>query len=164
MTNEEIFNKNIKIAYKVAYKYQNCGIEFDELEQLCLLGLWKAIITYRKESSALSTYAYSVIRNEICMYLRKNKKHALNKHLSDIVVDNITLEEVIADDNDHMGELERKIYIEDYIKKLKKASLKERKIIDLKIKGATQQDIAKILNISQPQVSRTIKKMKKYLE
>ena len=46
MTNEELFNKNINIAYKLAWQYKNSGIDMEDIKQICLYALWKAVITY----------------------------------------------------------------------------------------------------------------------
>ena len=48
MTNEEMFTENIRLAYKNAQHYKNCGIEYEDLEQICLYALWKAVLTYHK--------------------------------------------------------------------------------------------------------------------
>lgn len=49
MSNEEIFNKNIKIAFKLVQQYKNAGIELEDLKQMSLMGLWKAVITYKED-------------------------------------------------------------------------------------------------------------------
>ena len=65
MTNKEIFNNNINIAYKIANKYLiNYRNEYEDIKQVALLGLWKAVLTF-KNGYAFSTYAYPVIQNAI---------------------------------------------------------------------------------------------------
>lgn len=79
MTNEEMFNKNINIAYKIANKYlDNYKNEYEDIKQIALLGLWKAVLTF-KNTYAFSTYSYKVIFNEINHYLRNRKKAYLNE-------------------------------------------------------------------------------------
>jgi len=119
MTNEEIFEKNINLAYKYAHGYKNCGMDFDDVIQLCLLGLWKAIQTYDGKHQ-LSTYAYLVMRNELYMVLaRKEKKYKEN------VVETIDNEDELdwrfADKRDFTEDLIDKIEHEEKLKKVKEA-------------------------------------------
>ena len=59
---------------KIANKYRaNYSEEFEDIKQLALIGLWKAVTRYNGKN-ALSTFAYVVIQNEINLYLRKIKK------------------------------------------------------------------------------------------
>ena len=163
----EIFNSNIKIAYKIAQQYKNCGIECEDLKQMCLLGLWKATITYKNDKGiAFSTYSYRVIQNELNHYLRNNRKYFTNKYFSEEIGENITLEDAIADKHNKIEELENKLDNDLYINKIKTSPLKinERKTFELYLKGYKQDKIAKIIGCSQPQISRYIKKLKKNLE
>ena len=68
MTKEEMFNKNIKLAYKIANKYRiNHSNEIEDIKQIALIGLWKAVTRYNGKNT-LSTFAYVVIQNEINLY------------------------------------------------------------------------------------------------
>lgn len=163
MTNEELFYKNIKLAYKMAWRYQNSGIEIEDLKQISLYALWKAVITFKSNKNiAFSTYSVRVIQNELNYYLRKEKKHLNNKSLSDEIGENIVLEDIISDEKNEIEQremvMDNEKYLENICKSLK--TDKQRKIITMYINGSTQQKIAKKLGISQPQVSRIIKKMK----
>ena len=89
MTKEEMFNKNIKIAYKIANRYlTNYASEYEDIKQIALMGLWKAVSTFNN-THAFSTYAYTVISNEINYYLRTVKKHyntiSLKREVKDLI-------------------------------------------------------------------------------
>lgn len=166
MTNEEFFTENIGLAYKNAQHYKDCGIEYEDLKQICLYALWKAVLTYHKEKGfAFSSYAYRVIQNEVNYYLRRNHKYFTDKHFSSIVYDNITLEDVLADTNNEMEKIEKSIDNENYIAKIRNSNMKEKEkqVLELSLKGYKQLQIAEVLKCSQPQVSRIIKKLRRKL-
>lgn len=167
MTNEEMFNQNIKIAYKLVQQYKDCGIEIEDLKQICLLALWKATQTFKSDKGyTFSTYSYRVIQNEVNYYLRQNRKYFTNRYFSEKVIDNITLEDILADERDLIEELENNIDNENIFNLIKNAALKndEKIVIELSLKGYRQQKIAEIIGCSQPQVSRYIKGIRKKLE
>lgn len=75
MTNEEIFNNNVNIAYKIANRYRtNYYEEIEDIRQIALMELWRCIVNW-DHVHALTTYAYLCIPNKINMYLRHVKKH-----------------------------------------------------------------------------------------
>lgn len=166
MTNEEMFNNNIKLAYKNAQRYKNCGIEHEDLQQICLYALWKAVLTYKQEKGiAFSSYAYRVIQNEVNFYLRKNRKYFKNKYFSEIVCENIKLEDILADTHNEIEKIESRIDNENYIRRIRNSNMKEkeRQVLELSLKGYKQKQIAETIECSQPQVSRIIKKLRSSL-
>lgn len=163
MTNEEMFNKNINIAYKIANRYLiNYANEYEDIKQVALMGLWKSVLTF-KNTYAFSTYAYTVISNEINWYLRTIKKNNNTISLKQEIKENITLEDILSDKNNYIEELENSLDIENYIIQIKNSKLKrkEKMVFELSLRGYKQDRIAKIIGCSQPQVSRLIKKIRK---
>lgn len=163
MTNEEIFNNNINIAYKIANKYMyNYIEEIEDIRQIALIELWRSIENW-DHIHALTTYAYIRISNEINMYLRRLKKHEKNVSINTIVYskdDNIELEDVIEDPNDLIDCLLDDMTIKDVLNKLILTDI-ELKVIKFKKTGLTQKQIAKELNMTQPGVSRCQNRIKK---
>lgn len=162
MTNEELFNTNIKIAYKIASTYLvNHKNEYEDIKQLALLGLWKAVLTF-KDTHKFSSYAYPVITNEINYYLRRNKKLKNNVSIEQETGEGITIGDTLKDEIDYIEKIEDKEAIDKFIqKKFTKLKPQEKRIWLLTISGKRQKYIAKKLNISQAQVSRTLNKFKK---
>lgn len=162
MTNEEMFEKNIRIAYKIANRYKiNYLSEYEDIKQMALLGLWKAVLTF-KNTHAFSTYAYVVIANEINHYLRKCKRvKDLNVSINTIVFDDLTLEDILKGE-DNIEELLENIVFLELGQKLNTIQFTdtERKVIELSRKGRTQSQIAKELKTSQPRISRMKKNIK----
>ena len=147
MTNEEMFNKNINIAYKIANRYLvNYANEYEDIKQVALMGLWKAVLTFN-DTHAFSTYAYTVISNEINMYLRTIKKNNSTISLKQEVKENITLEDILADKNNYIEKLENSLDIENYIVQIKNSKLKEKEkiVFELSLRGYKQDKIAKII-------------------
>lgn len=106
MTNDEFFNNTTPIAYKIAWSYRGCGIEIDDLKQMSLLGLWKAVLTFKEgKGSNFCTYAYRVIQNEINLKLRRVKQEKNNKHLYDEIEENLTIADIVSDEHDYIADL-----------------------------------------------------------
>lgn len=163
MTNEELFNQNVKLAYKIAWSYRSCGVEFEDVKQMCLLGLWKAVKTFKNDKGVIfATYAVRVMQNEVNQYLRKNKKYLNNKSLSDKIKENIFLEDIIPNEKNEIEQKEEAIDSEKYLERIYKnvKTDKQKRVITMYINGSTQKKIGEKLGISQPQVSRIIKKMR----
>ncbi|NPA16873.1 sigma-70 family RNA polymerase sigma factor [Persephonella sp.] len=59
-----------KVASKIYYRLPKGDIEFDDLVNVGVIGLIKAIEKYNKDKAKFSTYAYIKIRGEILDYLR----------------------------------------------------------------------------------------------
>ncbi len=59
-----------KVASKIYYRLPKGDIEFDDLVNVGVIGLMKAIQKYDKDKAKFSTYAYIKIRGEILDYLR----------------------------------------------------------------------------------------------
>ena len=167
MTKEEIFELNIKLAYKMAWKYKNCGIEFEELKQICCMGLWKAILTYKCEKGALSTYSYLVIRNEVNLFLRRIKKDKNTISIETKIKDNITILDTLCEIESCIDRVHDKIEIKELkvtaLQAFKGLKDREKIVYKLMIKGKKQKDIAKLLGITQTQVSRLETKIKQRL-
>lgn len=161
MTNEEMFEQNMRLAYKLANKYSvNHAHEIEDIKQIALMGLWKAVLAYDKQRSKFCTFAVRVILNEINMYLRKNKKRKERQEvsLSTIVFDNVTLEDTIQDSRNDIEDLEDRIEKQE-IREIKNKELRKMKKIHQEIylcleKGMKQREIAKKMNLSQAAISR----------
>ena len=164
MSNEELFNKNINIAYKIANRYKiNYPNELEDITQIALMGLWKCVLNYN-DKYELSTYAYTVIPSQINMYLRHIRKHEKNISINTIVCDDdaksLTLEDILDDKNNYVDNVINKINFENIFKDIEMNN-RERKIIILRLNGYTQSKMTNVLNITQGQISRIEKELRK---
>ena len=70
---QELIEHNLRLVVYIARRFENTGINIEDLISIGTIGLIKAIGTYRTEKNIkLATYASRCIENEILMYLRKN--------------------------------------------------------------------------------------------
>lgn len=169
MTKEEMndmFNKNINIAYKIANTYRiNYPNEYEDIKQIALLGLWKAIKCYNPKW-ALSTIAYKTIYNNINYYLRQVKKHADHDFSLQTVFipgeksNDVTVEDLIEDESDLIEDMLLNIDIHAAMDSLN-LSPTEEQFLELKKQGMSQREIGLEMNRSQAQISRIQTKLKK---
>lgn len=162
---EKLIIDNEKLVYHVI-KQLHLYSQIEEYWDIGVIGLCKAAKTFNKSNgSKFSTYAYICIKNSILMSIRDHKRQAdyyaisietpinydKNGHeqkLEDIIPD-YSLEDDIYDN-------ENKTMLKNAIEKL---NGKDKEIIDLYFyKNMKQREISKLLNTSQANVSRLIRK------
>ena len=70
---KELIEHNLRLVVYIARRFENTGINIEDLISIGTIGLIKAVGTYRLDKNIkLATYASRCIENEILMYLRKN--------------------------------------------------------------------------------------------
>lgn len=170
MTKEELekmFYNNINLAYKISNKYViNYKYEIDDIQQIALFGLWKSVLTYDKTKKyKFSTYAYSIISNEINYYLRSVKKRYEDISINTPITDDFVIEDILKDDKNAIDILLDHLTYEElysYINIIQNP--KHKKIYLLYInQNYTQLELAKKFNMSQTNISKIIRNMNKKL-
>lgn len=150
--------------------YNINGLELADLYQEGLIGLLTAIDTFNKEKNILFyTYATVCIRTSILSEIRKsfrNKNRILNNSCSlDSLFDNRkdNLYEIIKDEgSDPSKILDDKESKDELINKITKLLSKNEKVIfDLKLKGASNKEIATLLNKEKKQIENTLFRISK---
>ena len=69
----KLIEHNLRLVVYIARRFENTGINIEDLISIGTIGLIKAIGTYQlSKNIKLATYASRCIENEILMYLRKN--------------------------------------------------------------------------------------------
>lgn len=166
-----LIERNLRLVAHVVKKYSQSECDNDDLISIGTIGLIKAISSFKPDKGVrLATYAAKCIDNEILMSLRANKKRQNEVLLQDPVGKDkdgreITLiDKLSADCEDVFDEVDVKLQLSALYKSMKKIlTPREKKIIELRYGLAggnvyTQQDIAKMMNISRSYVSRIEKK------
>ena len=70
-----LVERNLRLVVYIAKKFENTGIDLEDLISIGTIGLMKAINTFNTgKNIKLATYASRCIENEILMYLRRNNK------------------------------------------------------------------------------------------
>src|SRR5690606_884512 len=170
-----LIERNLRLVVYIAKKFENTGINIEDLISIGTIGLIKGVNTFNPEKKIkLATYASRCIENEILMYLRRN-----NKVRSEVSFDEplnidwdgneLLLSDVLGTDDDIIyrnieEEVDRTI-LRDALNKL---SDREREIRELRfgLNGEgekTQKDVADLLGISQSYISRLEKRIIKRL-
>ena len=73
----ELIERNLRLVVYIARRFENTGVNMEDLISIGTIGLIKAVSTFDLTKSArLSTYAARCIDNELLMMLRAKKKHS----------------------------------------------------------------------------------------
>jgi len=162
--------KHQRLVFHIIKKYpipQDGPLEYNDYVSSGLYGLYKAINTFDiNKDIKFATYASTCINNEIRMMLRKLKKHRNTTYIDEILT--IDTEGHKLTYNDIISDIKSDIAYDDFIFKDTIKDIKltdiEKQIVQLRIDGKTQKEIANILNFSQSYVSRILQKIKKKIE
>ena len=167
----ELIQRNLRLVVYIARKFDNTGVDNDDLVSIGTIGLIKAINSFRADKNIkLATYASRCIENEILMYLRRTAR--LKSEVSfdeplntDFDGNELLLSDVLGTSADTVyGDIESNAEKEQLKEALKKLTDRERKIMFLRFglgggSEMTQKDVADMLGISQSYISRLEKKI-----
>lgn len=166
-----LIERNLRLVVYIARRFENTGINIEDLISIGTIGLIKAINTYDSEKNIkLATYASRCIENEILMHLRKtnNQKHEISFDEplnTDWDGNELLLSEILGTDSDMiMRPLEDDVDKELLIDAMSKLSDREQRIIIMRfgLGGAeerTQKEVADYMGISQSYISRLEKRI-----
>ncbi len=167
-----LIERNLRLVVYIARKFENTGINVEDLISIGTIGLIKAINTFKVDKKIkLATYASRCIENEILMYLRRNSKTKSEVSIDEpLNVDWEGNELLLSDILGTEGDLISKNIEEEVDKTLlnqamDKLSGRERQIVQMRFgilpetEERTQKEVADILGISQSYISRLEKKI-----
>ena len=171
-----LIERNLRLVVYIARKFENTGVNVEDLISVGTIGLIKAVNTFDPDKKIkLATYASRCIENEILMYLRRNSKvKAEISFYEPLNIDwdgnELLLSDILGTENDVVYNL-----IEDEVDKqllmvaMKKLSEREKEIVNLRfgLNGQgekTQKEVADMLGISQSYISRLEKRIIKRLK
>ncbi len=168
---QTLIERNLRLVVYIARRFENTGIQLEDLISIGTIGLIKAIHTFRPDKNIkLATYASRCIENEILMYLRKHAVQRTEVSLdeplhSDWDGRELLLSDVLGTDADVVL---RPIEADADRRALQQAvshlSPRERDIISLRFglggrKELTQKEVAQRMGISQSYISRLEKRI-----
>ena len=171
-----LIERNLRLVVYIARKFENTGVNVEDLVSVGTIGLIKAVNTFDPSKKIkLATYASRCTENEILMYLRRNNKvKAEISFYEPLNIDwdgnELLLSDILGTENDVVYNL-----IEDEVDKqllclaMKKLSEREKEIVNLRfgLNGCmekTQKEVADLLGISQSYISRLEKRIIKRLK
>ncbi len=168
---DKLVEHNLRLVVYIAKKFENSGVNIEDLISIGTIGLIKAVNTFRLDKNIkLATYASRCIENEILMYLRKVSGQKLDISLdeplnTDWDGNELLLSDVLGSDgleiNDNVEQEDEKRILYSCMEDL---SDRERLIMNMRFgmcgeKEHTQKEVADELGISQSYISRLEKRI-----
>ncbi len=167
----KLIEHNIRLVIYISKKFENTGVDSEDLISIGAIGLIKAVKSYKYEKNIkLATYASRCIENEILMHLRKVVRQkgeiSIDEPLNvDYDGNELLLADILSNENDNVG---LKIEMDEEKRLLYKAieslNQTEREIMEMRFglggnQELTQKEVADKLGISQSYISRLEKKI-----
>ena len=166
-----LIERNLGLVVFIARRFENTGINIEDLISIGSIGLIKAIGTYRREKNIkLATYASRCIENEILMYIRKTSAQKAEISLDEPINmdydgNELLLSDVLGTDDDMIFRpLEDRVDLCILRQALTELPDREREIVLMRYglygyKELTQKEIAERMGISQSYISRLEKRI-----
>ena len=168
---QRLIEHNLRLVVFIARRFENTGINLEDLISIGTIGLIKGINTYRRDRNIkLATYASRCIENEILMYIRKTANQKAEISLDEPINmdcdgNELVLSDILGtDDNVVTGRLEEAVDLQLLRQALSRLPPREQEIIHMRYGLAgyqerTQKEVAEFLGISQSYISRLEKKI-----
>jgi len=172
-TRQKLIEHNLRLVVYIAKKFENTGLDIEDLISVGSIGLIKAVNSFKYEKNIkLATYSSRCIENEILMHLRKVLKNRGDVSIEEpINTDSdgteIRLGDVICAGPDNVqNELDTGVERNLLWLAINKLSIREQEIMQLRFglgsttqEERTQKEVAEMLCISQSYISRLEKKI-----
>ena len=167
---------NLRLVVYIARRFENTGIQLEDLISIGTIGLMKAIGTYRLDKKIkLATYASRCIENEILMYIRKTAKEKTEVSLDEPINmdgdgNELLLGDILGTEEDVvLKPLEEHVDLCVLRQSLGELPQRERELINMRYglegcKELTQKEAAQQMGISQSYISRLEKRIMQRLK
>lgn len=168
---QTLIERNLRLVVYIAKRFDNTGVNIEDLISIGTIGLIKAINTFQPEKNIkLATYASRCIENEILMYLRKNTNTRTEVSFDEPLNTDwdgkeLLLSDVMGTEPDIvMRPLEEDVDRQLLHSAISRLNPRERDIISMRFglggrKELTQKEVADQLGISQSYISRLEKRI-----
>ena len=166
-----LIEHNLRLVVYLARRFENTGVNLEDLISIGAIGLIKAVSTYRREKNIkLATYASRCIENEILMYIRKiagqKAEISLEEPINmDYDGNELLLADILGTDEDMIQRpLEDDVDLQLLRQALEDLPPRELEIVRMRFglngrKELTQKEVAQKLGISQSYISRLEKRI-----
>jgi len=166
-----LIERNLRLVVFIARRFENTGINLEDMISIGTIGLIKAVDTYRSDRNIkLATYASRCIENEILMHIRKISNQKTEVSLDEPINTDYDGNELLL--SDILGTEEDIILrpMEDAVDLLllrqavKELPPREMEIVQMRFgleghKELTQKEVAQKMGISQSYISRLEKRI-----
>lgn len=166
-----LVERNLRLVVFIARRFENTGVNIEDLISIGTIGLIKGINTYRRDRNIkLATYASRCIENEILMYIRKiahqKNEISLDEPINmDYDGNELLLSDILGTDEDViLRPMEDNVDLMLLRQAVSQLPEREREIVELRFglnnkKELTQKEIAEKMQISQSYISRLEKRI-----
>ena len=168
---QRLIEHNLRLVVYIARRFENTGVNLEDLISIGTIGLIKAIGTYcRDRNIRLATYASRCIENEILMHIRKISGQKTEVSLEEPINmdgegNELLLSDILGTDEDVVFRgLEEDVDIQCLRLALSRLPEREKEIVSLRygLQGRqelTQKEVAARMGISQSYISRLEKRI-----
>ncbi len=166
-----LIEHNLRLVVYIARKFDNTGVDTEDLVSVGTIGLIKAVNSFVPEKNIkLATYASRCIENEILMYLRRIVRLKLEVSLDeplnvDFDGNELLMSDVLGTDPDLVSKnIENTVEKQLLWEAINKLSQREKTIMEMRFgltgtEEKTQKEVADMMGISQSYISRLEKKI-----
>ena len=166
-----LIEHNLRLVVYIARRFENTGVNIEDLISIGTIGLIKAISTYRRDKNIkLATYASRCIENEILMHVRKISGQRAEVSLDEPINmdydgNELLLSDILGTEEDMiLRPLEDDVDLCVLRQALYELPQREREIVLMRYglygyKELTQKEVAQKMGISQSYISRLEKRI-----
>ena len=168
---QKLIEHNLRLVVFIARRFENTGVNLEDLISIGTIGLIKAINTYRRDKNIkLATYSSRCIENEILMHIRKISNQKTEVSLDEPINmdydgNELLLADILGTDEDMiLRPLEDDVDLCILRQAVTELPDREREIVYMRFglggrKEQTQKEVAQIMGISQSYISRLEKRI-----
>ena len=168
---QRLIAHNLRLVVYIARRFENTGVNLEDLISIGTIGLIKAIGTYRRDKNIrLATYASRCIENEILMHIRKISNQKTEISLEEPINmdgegNELLLSDILGTDDDVVSRaLEEDVDLCCLRQALARLPQREKEIVTMRFglegrQELTQKEVAQKMGISQSYISRLEKRI-----
>lgn len=168
---QTLIEHNLRLVVYIARRFENTGINIEDLISIGTIGLIKAVGTFKPDRNIkLATYSSRCIENEILMYIRKISGQKAEVSLDEPINtdwdgNELLLSDVLGTDGDTvMRPMEDDVDHQLLRQALERLPERELQIVTMRFglggkKERTQKEVAELMGISQSYISRLEKRI-----
>ena len=166
-----LIERNLRLVVFIARRFENTGINLEDMISIGTIGLIKAVDTYRPDRNIkLATYASRCIENEILMHIRKISNQKTEVSLDEPINmdydgNELLLSDILGTDEDMiLRPMEDAVDLLLLRQAVKELPPREKEIVQMRfgldgVKELTQKEVAQKMGISQSYISRLEKRI-----
>ena len=168
---QTLIEHNLRLVVYIARRFENTGVNLEDLISIGTIGLIKAVNTFRPDRNIkLATYSSRCIENEILMHIRKIANQKTEVSLDEPINtdwdgNELLLSDVLGTDGDIvMRPLEDDVDHQLLRQALGRLPEREKQIVSMRFglggrREKTQKEVADLMGISQSYISRLEKRI-----